>query len=731
MIWTPGQTLLKQYTVQRLLGRGGMGEVYRVTRDIPGKTIEFAVKTLLLRRSGDHHRKAFIGELRTWIELPGHPFITECYFYKTIEGRLAIFSEFVSGGTLKDWIYRNRVGTVDKILDTAIQIAMGFSIAHDCGVIHQDVKPGNILMTAEGTPKITDFGIARMKTVDSEMQSDVSETSANGPRNVTTADMQSTLVTSGGLTPAYGSPEQFQHQRVGRATDIWSLGIIIFEMFNRGISWKLGIQVPLILEKYRQAPTGIPIPDPLYEILQRCFAEDPSHRWESMDALANALKSACPDITGRDYSGLNPDPVRYCRAVGELQRKSRGFNLLNPLKWLRRAYELDGQDPSQCPVQTLPETGSAMVRLLAYLEIYSTAESMIAWLIEQGRKDLREDYVCLLFEKYIVHHNTDDRSGAVECLDQLSNVLREMLREEPEDWVLESRLGVTLMEKAGLIQLETPKEALELLRTIIPIFESLRNRPEPIKNLENLCRAYTVAANAATRRGNTAEAMKFYNAAERVAREKMERSGKPADADYVLILMNRADLDKTRSNRRIQKDYLDALKILNHLDQKKMSHDAIGLKVVCSIGYAELQIREGLYEEALKMINAALQLVEMIIQRDGWRDLLEELGTLKVHAAECLIALDRMDEAETFLREGLTALEKNYFKYDNIRSVQFLGRAYRVQADILHRRGRTPEALKTLDDAENMLVYAMEVQGQSYLNRHIQLVDDLRGAIHG
>ncbi|HPQ40422.1 MAG TPA: hypothetical protein PLV45_08610, partial [bacterium] len=388
-----------------------------------------------------------------------------------------------------------------------------------------------------------------------------------------------------------------------------------------------------------------------------------------------------------------------------------------------------GMDSLECPVQDIPEMGSAMSRLLAYLEIYQTAESILSRLMDQGRSELREEYACLLFEMYIVYHNTDDRSGAVECLDRLSDLLEEMIREKPGDWVLENRLGVTRMEKAGLIQLESPEEALALLETIIPVFQGLQGCPDPVKILENLSRAYTVAANATTRKGDKAGALELFNAAEDVVFRKMKITGQTADMDHVLILMNRAGLDSDRSRRLIQKDYLDVLKILNRVDPAETSQDHLGFKVVTTIGYAETLIDEGKYKEALALVEAACRLVEDIIQRDGWRDLLEERGGLRVNAAECLIGMGRLDDADRSVETAIAALETQYFMHDNSRGIHFLGQAYRVKARILHRRGRTDDALMFLDEAETILENARTERDQAYLDRHIQMVKNLRSVI--
>ncbi|MBN1552664.1 protein kinase, partial [bacterium] len=102
--WEPGSVLLDEFIIERILGHGGMGKVYLVKSTVPGGEV-FAVKTLLdSSLKNDTQRRLILRELRTWIDLPDHPNITACRFFRTIGDRLAIFSEYIPNGSLKDWI---------------------------------------------------------------------------------------------------------------------------------------------------------------------------------------------------------------------------------------------------------------------------------------------------------------------------------------------------------------------------------------------------------------------------------------------------------------------------------------------------------------------------------------------------------------------------------------------------------------------------------------------------
>ena len=196
--WSAGQVILDDFVVERELGEGGMGKVYLLRSRSTGQP--FAVKRAFLRN--EDSRRNFLAELRTWIDLPEHPHLVACRFFRTVGDEVVIFAEFVEGGSLADWIRDRRLTGLEQILDVAIQFAWGLHAAHELGLVHQDVKPGNALMTADGLVKVADFGLARARAV---AVAGTDETRPAHRRDVS----------YGGMTPAYCSPEQAR----GRAAD--------------------------------------------------------------------------------------------------------------------------------------------------------------------------------------------------------------------------------------------------------------------------------------------------------------------------------------------------------------------------------------------------------------------------------------------------------------------------------------------------------------------------------
>ena len=189
--WNAGQTILDDYVVDRVLGKGGMGIVYLVHSRTTQRP--FAVKRATGLKESD--RRDFMAELQTWIDLPEHSNIVPCRFFRTVDGEVLIFADYVDGGSLKEWISSRRLyegghqAALARILDIAIQSAWGLHCLHELGLVHQDVKPGNILISGGGDAaaqdlrvKISDFGLAKAR--------------ASGGENIPSDPGQSILVSA-------------------------------------------------------------------------------------------------------------------------------------------------------------------------------------------------------------------------------------------------------------------------------------------------------------------------------------------------------------------------------------------------------------------------------------------------------------------------------------------------------------------------------------------------------
>lgn len=255
-----------------------MGTVYLV-RSLDGGS-PYAVKTIREEKLVDpQSRRFFLDELRLWSDLPEHPHLVGCRFFKTVGNRVAVFAEYVDGGSLSQAIKAGRLTRLDAILDAAIQAAWGLHAAHQLGLIHQDVKPGNMLITTDGLVKINDFGLARARASVEAAPEDEGG--------------QSILVSSGGKTPAYCSPEQAHRGKLGRRTDVWSWGVSVLHVFKGEVTWKVGMAAPQALEMFlKDGPTDSQrpaMPTRLADVLRKCLQYDPGKRWRTMAEVVQEL----------------------------------------------------------------------------------------------------------------------------------------------------------------------------------------------------------------------------------------------------------------------------------------------------------------------------------------------------------------------------------------------------------------------------------------------------------
>ncbi len=303
--WSPGDVILGLYEVKGILGEGGMGRVYRVHHR--GWDVDLAVKSPRAEVLAAGGTDAFVREAEAWADLGLHPHTVSCYYVRTLGGIPRVFAECVEGGSLHDWIRDRRLyeGGPDKALartlDVAIQFAWGLDYAHERGLVHQDVKPHNVMMTPDASAKVTDFGLANARGGDRTTSSQV-------PGGTL-------LVSSGGMTPAYCSPEQAARERLTRRTDVWSWAVSVLEMFTGEVTWRSGLAAPSVLEAYLDVPAEEPglarMPAQVADLLRACFASDPNERPRTMADVASRLREIHTNVLGephaREASHAAPD----------------------------------------------------------------------------------------------------------------------------------------------------------------------------------------------------------------------------------------------------------------------------------------------------------------------------------------------------------------------------------------------------------------------------------------
>jgi WD40 repeat protein len=320
-VWRVGQVVDGRYEVVQVHESGGMGVVYRV-RHLEWGT-DLAVKCPRAELFGtEAQRDLFISEAEIWVSLGLYPNVCGCHYVRVLDGIPRVFAEYVPDGSLRDWIDDRRLYAGDRadvlarILDVAVQFAWGLVHAHDRGLVHQDVKPANVLLdvtTGGVLAKVTDFGLARAV--------------ATVPMAADTPAGVSMMVSSGGLTPAYASPEQAAGRRVDRRTDVYSFAVSVLEMFTGGISWMSGAAAgaALVARRERTEP-GIPEPPPeLADLLGRGLSLDPAARPASMTEVATELIEIYRRVIGGPY----PRSVPVAADLRADELNNRGLSLLD------------------------------------------------------------------------------------------------------------------------------------------------------------------------------------------------------------------------------------------------------------------------------------------------------------------------------------------------------------------------------------------------------------------
>jgi WD40 repeat protein len=300
--WRVGDVILDLYEVKQVHEGGGMGLVYRVHHR--GWNMDLAVKSPRPEYFQTHAQKEnFARECETWIKLGLHPHIVSCHYVRTLGGIPRVFAEYVEGGSVKEWIDSRRLyeggpqEALKRILDIAIQMAWGLDFAHEQGLIHQDVKPANVLMQTDGRAKVTDFGLAKARATTAESQE------ADQRRSI--------LVSTGGMTPAYCSPEQANKQPLTRRSDIWSWAVSVLEMFVGGVWWQSGVAAPEVLRHLAKVPTDegalLQMPTTVEHLLVKCFEVEQQKRPRSFLAVIQELRHVCRNAIGQEYEREQPE----------------------------------------------------------------------------------------------------------------------------------------------------------------------------------------------------------------------------------------------------------------------------------------------------------------------------------------------------------------------------------------------------------------------------------------
>ena len=296
--------LSQRYDILSEAGHGAMGYVYKARDRETGETV--ALKLIKPEIASDQAMtERFKNELLFARKIT-HKNVCRVYEFNRIGGISYTSMEFVEGESLRSVLSRFGGLPVRKGVDMALQICSGLKEAHAQGIVHRDLKPENVMIDAQGNVKIMDFGIAR---------------SMEGGTRLTGAMIG---------TPAYMSPEQVSGKPVDYRTDIYALGLVLYEMFTGSEAFRADTPVAIALKQMQEPPTPPHAIDPSIPVyveraILKCLEKDPSKRFQSIVELENALRST--RVTGAAAAA----PLPAARGTQAVEQRGRASSISYPV----------------------------------------------------------------------------------------------------------------------------------------------------------------------------------------------------------------------------------------------------------------------------------------------------------------------------------------------------------------------------------------------------------------
>ncbi|UCC32138.1 MAG: protein kinase, partial [Phycisphaerales bacterium] len=308
---------LGPYEILSRLGEGGMGEVYRAKDSRLQR--EVAIKVLPDRFAQDADALARFRRESMAVAALSHPNIRAIYDIGTHEGRAFAVMELLEGDTLADRLERSALDWQEAVR-IALAIADGLAAAHSKGIIHRDVKPKNIFLTADGGVKLLDFGLARFGLRGSDEDEE-----ATWVDTATLTTLPGTIVG----TASFMSPEQVRGKPVDERSDVFSFGCVVYEMLAGKQAFSRETAIETMAAVLNEPPATLSevktdIPRELEQIVVRCLEKNPSRRFQSVDDLSLALKGVQQRMdsgegstwqSGTPAPGFTPTPHRAGEAT--------------------------------------------------------------------------------------------------------------------------------------------------------------------------------------------------------------------------------------------------------------------------------------------------------------------------------------------------------------------------------------------------------------------------------
>jgi serine/threonine protein kinase len=302
-------TTVAHYRILSLLGRGGMGDVFLAEDETLGRRVVLKALPPAFVADEDRRRR-FEREARAVAAL-NHPGIVTIYGVERAGDTLLLAMEFVDGQTLSQLIPPTGL-PVDELIRIALALSDAVGAAHRHGIVHRDLKPDNVMVTTDGRVKVLDFGLAKL--VDQPPGPRLAEEAADAgslPTRTVSATQLGVIVG----TPQYMSPEQAQGLPVDHRTDIFSLGVVLYQMATGLRPFEGHTSVAVLSSILKDAPRPIEdvrpeLPGLLIRLVGRCLEKDPDRRFQDALDLRDELQGAAAGLTATPASRPASSPAR-------------------------------------------------------------------------------------------------------------------------------------------------------------------------------------------------------------------------------------------------------------------------------------------------------------------------------------------------------------------------------------------------------------------------------------
>jgi serine/threonine-protein kinase len=310
---------LRNYKILEKLGVGGQGTVYKATDGKLGRTVVVKVLPAELTAREANLRR-FEREARLASSLD-HPNICTIFDLDEAEGHHFIAMQYVEGRNVRQLVNGHPLELKSALL-IAIQVTDALAAAHARDIIHRDIKSGNVMVTPAGQVKILDFGLAKL----------LDDTDDSSRSTIHRTDLTEVGVPYG--TATYAAPEQARGDRVDKRADIFSTGVLLYEMLTGTWPFRGKTTIDVRHAVLHDAPVPVaelrkePIPPRLQQILDRCIEKEPRNRYQKMEELRDDLRSVLRELsagetTGQPFTSVSPEPARHMSGGSSVSRAMR------------------------------------------------------------------------------------------------------------------------------------------------------------------------------------------------------------------------------------------------------------------------------------------------------------------------------------------------------------------------------------------------------------------------